>query len=408
MDIKDALQQKLIIDGKMENSYIASESLSKKKLAIPDDVVELFKKQLENKKIYLDDDNVIYSIITGIIKGNIILQGPPGTGKTTIAKTLCEVFNMNFNIATAIEDWTTYDTIGGLFPSVDDEGREIVSGRNGIIVNSVIECCNTMIHEELYDQKQKIDGEVKMGTWLLLDELNRSEIDKVFADFFTVFGSTDVASERKIPLWFHQVKDKKTLWVPLRFRIIGTMNNYDKQFVNDVSNALMRRFTIITILPPSFDKFEKEIEVIEDSLPGRIKNKISHYGTNEITEKNILKIMQNKDYINTKTDVLKLLKRIRYDENPHNIKEPGYLGMQIGTAQIKDFLESVIINVIIRNTKMKSDYEEAFDISFASSIVPLMADQNIEKLDKFKDYFNDYFNKNANWLIKTRFSLMEI
>lgn len=245
------------------DTYLATKHIQQYPLEIIEDIVEELEKAVGEAGLYFDDDDMLKEIVTGLIRGNIILQGPPGTGKTTLAAIICKVFNVKHDVITAVSDWTTYDTIGGLQPSVDDEGNEIIIGKNGRIVESIIECCNTVLAKEKY-------AGVEQASWLVVDELNRSEIDKVFGDLFTVFGCNDI-DKRKMPLWFENDPNKKILYVPRRYRILGLMNNFDKNYVFDLSHGLARRFTIISVLPPKEDKFNLEIqnckELIAKQLP---------------------------------------------------------------------------------------------------------------------------------------------
>ena len=161
-----------------EETYLATKHISDIKLAIPNDIFKKLKQKIEEKGLYFGDDSVLRNIIAGIIKGNIILQGPPGTGKTTLAKIICDVFEVAYTEATANSDWTTYDSIGGLQPSANDEGHEVIEGKNGYVVSSILKCCDLIV-------KNENDNGTLQGNWLILDELNRCEIDKVFGDLFT-------------------------------------------------------------------------------------------------------------------------------------------------------------------------------------------------------------------------------
>ena len=116
------------------DTYLATKHIQQYPLEIIEDIVEELEKAVGEAGLYFDDDDMLKEIVTGLIRGNIILQGPPGTGKTTLAAIICKVFNVKHDVITAVSDWTTYDTIGGLQPSVDDEGNEIIIGKNGRIV----------------------------------------------------------------------------------------------------------------------------------------------------------------------------------------------------------------------------------------------------------------------------------
>lgn len=108
--------------------------------------------------MYFGDDSVLRNIIAGIIKGNIILQGPPGTGKTTLAKIICDVFEVAYTEATANSDWTTYDSIGGLQPSANDEGHEVIEGKNGYVVSSILKCCDLIVKMKMTTEHCKVTG----------------------------------------------------------------------------------------------------------------------------------------------------------------------------------------------------------------------------------------------------------
>jgi MoxR-like ATPase len=46
--------------------------------------------------------------------------------------------------------------------------------------------------------------------------------------------------------------------LPLDFRIIGTLNSFDRHFLNQISEAMKRRFTFIDVLPPARDQYAQE------------------------------------------------------------------------------------------------------------------------------------------------------
>ena len=140
-------------------TYIATKHIQALPLVLVDDLVKKLEKAVSDAGLFFDDEDLLKEIAAGLIKGNVILQGPPGTGKTTLAAIICEVFDVKYDVITAVSDWTTYDTIGGLQPSVDDEGNEIIIGKNGRIVESIINCCNTVLEKEHHS------GE-KQASWL--------------------------------------------------------------------------------------------------------------------------------------------------------------------------------------------------------------------------------------------------
>lgn len=376
-----------------EDTYLATKHVQNYPLEIMDDIVGELKKEVANAELYFDDDDMLKEIATGLIRGNIILQGPPGTGKTTLAAIICRVFNVKHEVITAVSDWTTYDTIGGLQPSVDDEGNEVITGKNGRIVESIIECCNTVLAKEKYKG-------VEQASWLVVDELNRSEIDKVFGDLFTVFGSDDI-DKRKMPLWFENDPNKKTLYVPRRYRIIGLMNNFDKNYVFDLSHGLARRFTIISVLPPKEEKFNQEIQNCKDMIAKRLPEKIKKIGALSLNETFIKSLFADDVFQSSEKILLDLLKLIRYQTNDG-------LGLLFGTAQIIDLYENIVIQMILDNylsivSDKNNKMYRIIDSAINDRIVPQIDGVDYLKLKKFNEITNG--DSKYEWFVKTKYTL---
>ena len=376
-----------------EDTYLATKHVQNYPLEIIDDIVGELKKEVANAGLYFDDDDMLKEIATGLIRGNIILQGPPGTGKTTLAAIICRVFNVKHKVITAVSDWTTYDTIGGLQPSVDDEGNEVITGKNGRIVESIIECCNTILAKEKYSG-------IEQASWLVVDELNRSEIDKVFGDLFTVFGSDDI-DKRKMPLWFENDSNKKTLYVPRRYRIIGLMNNFDKNYVFDLSHGLARRFTIISVMPPKEEKFDQEIQNCKDIIAKHLPEKIEKIGTLYLDETFIKSLFADNVFQLSEKTLLELLKSIRYQTNDG-------LGLLFGTAQIIDLYENMVIQMILDNylsitLDKDNKMHKIIDAAVNDRIVPQIDGVDYLKLKKFNEIINS--DSKYEWFVKTKYTL---
>mgnify|MGYP000010745098 FL=1 len=365
-----------------EETYLATKHISDIKLAIPNDIFKKLKQKIEEKGLYFGDDSVLRNIIAGIIKGNIILQGPPGTGKTTLAKIICDVFEVAYTEATANSDWTTYDSIGGLQPSANDEGHEVIEGKNGYVVSSILKCCDLIV-------KNENDNGTLQGNWLILDELNRCEIDKVFGDLFTALGSDASETERVINLWYQKDENKKMVYIPNRYRIIGAMNNIDKNFVNDISQGLSRRFTFIDIMPPQEIYFQNEAKNAKKLAMTRVIDKVKEFGTAIIDDDYMNDLDAFDEFNEIENTMLELFKKIRYSHQD----DESYLGLQVGTAQIIDLYESIYISMIVadvKNIDKKGEcIKDIIDSTFASRIIPQLDGYDYNKFTMFYDNVKD-------------------
>lgn len=182
-------------------------------------------------------DPSVYRQIEAAVNGgkqHLMFYGPPGTGKTTLARRVAGFLDRRKSeLITGSADWSSQDIIGGYQPL----SNGTVQFFPGVLLRN-------------FDRP------------LVIDELNRCDIDKVIGPLFTVLSGqattlpyridvADAASPHYqiLPQW-------KADPAPYEFapgpgwRLIATINSIDKASLYQMSYALSRRFGWIYVDAP--------------------------------------------------------------------------------------------------------------------------------------------------------------
>ncbi len=192
------------------------------------------------------DDRILGEISAALNSGNhVIISGPPGTGKTTLAAAVCQAAMGGEEpmLSTASADWTTFDTVGGYMEGISRSESSRSGGlafEPGIILQSMVS-----------------------RKWIIIDEINRAPIDRAIGQLFTVLSGGNVIlpfrnslTKGRIEIRMSdQLSTADIYTCPPDWRMLATMNEYDKKSLFDLSYALMRRFAIIRLgLPQNYEQ----------------------------------------------------------------------------------------------------------------------------------------------------------
>ncbi len=217
------------------------------------------------------------SVIATLLSGkNVLLIGKPGIGKTRYLTTLLRRLGVSYEIHTANAEWTSYDVIGG--PTLKGHWRP------GFLTLATQNCRSSL----------KENGKPH---WVIIDEINRADLDRALGEFFTLLDVEYRDNPIKIMI------DEKTnidIDVPYAFRVLGTLNSYDRALLYKLGYALRRRFAVID--------YERFSQTSYNDIENKFKEKL-----NELSKQNCDNLVKLVD----ESAVISTLRLAREEENDY-------------------------------------------------------------------------------------------
>ena len=174
-------------------------------------------------------DSVYAAVVAALATGkHVVLSGPAGSGKSSLALAIVKAAVQSGRsegaaLATASPTWTAENTVGRVGPDGFSQGHVLSAA-----------------------------GKKK---WLLIDEIDRAELDQAFGDLSSFLGGLPLS----LPDGSREVA------APADWRIVATRDSGAGPF--DGSSALLRRFAQVHLPRPATATLEGAIDAATEGDP---------------------------------------------------------------------------------------------------------------------------------------------
>lgn len=166
-------------------------------------------------------------------KKQVIFQGPPGTGKTYVAQKLANHLAGSKDRVTLVQFHPSYayeDFVRGFRPALVN-GQPGFELKDGPLLQAA--------------ERARQDEDRDVNHFLIIDEINRGNLAKVFGELYFLLEYRDEA----ITLQYRRDEHEKKFSLPRNLYIMGTMNTADRSIVALFDLALRRRFYFVEFHP---------------------------------------------------------------------------------------------------------------------------------------------------------------
>ncbi|MEU0482661.1 DUF4357 domain-containing protein [Streptosporangium sp. NPDC006013] len=298
----------------MESAALAA----RREVELPEPTEELANKLLAHDVEWLREIRDLLSD-----ERQLIFYGPPGTGKTYLALKLAEFFGGGPEQVKLVQFHPSYayeDFFEGFRPQEDPETREVAFRLTAGPLRDLADLASR-------------EGNRRIPYFLLIDEINRANLAKVFGELYFLLEYRD----RSVRLTY----SGDDFPLPSNLFVIGTMNTADRSIAL-VDAAMRRRFAFVELSPRTeptsgllrrwLEREERDAEPADllDALNSRIADPDFRVGPSYLMKKGVYR--EGGLERTWRTKILPLLEEHHYGEGMNVEQRYGLRSLRAAIA----------------------------------------------------------------------------